>query len=255
MPQNLNLINVQSVSKSFPVGDQMVRVLKDINLQINAGDFTIIFGPSGCGKSTLLHTILGLEEPSAGTVSLFGKQIYNHSTEDERSTMRKSHFGMVYQQPNWVRSLTVADNVAFPLMLAGERRSEYRLQKAKEMLEIFNMASWANYTPSELSSGQQQLVALARALINDPEILVADEPTGNLDYESGQKLMQTLALLNKERKKTTLMVTHDLEYLHYAEIGVQMLDGKIIEIFEDGNKQDMISKIRSKRNLPENKDV
>lgn len=244
-----NLIEVHSVSKSFPVGNQMVQVLKNVDLKINLEDFTVIFGPSGCGKSTLLHTILGLEEPTIGIVNLFGKSIYDSTSEDDRSVLRKSHIGMVYQQPNWIRSLTVVENVAFPLMLSGERRSEFRLQKAREMLDVFSMSNWSNYFPSELSSGQQQLVALSRALINDPEILVADEPTGNLDFESGQKLMKILSQLNTERKKTTLMVTHDLEYLHYASVGVQMLDGKIVEIFEDGNKKDMISKIRSKRNI------
>ena len=250
MSTPLNIINVESVSKSFPVGNQTVQVLKDINLKINAEDFTVIFGPSGCGKSTLLHTILGLEEPTSGKVDIFGKPIYGNTSEDDRSSIRKQHFGMVYQQPNWIKCLSVIENVAFPLVLSGERRSEYRLQKAKEMLDLFDMAGWANYFPSELSSGQQQLVALSRALINDPEILVADEPTGNLDFESGQKLMKILSELNKERKKTTLMVTHDLEYLNYAGVGVQMLDGKIVEIFEGHGNDSMIGKIKSKRNLP-----
>ena len=244
------LISVSSVSKSFLIGTQMVNVLKDINIQIMPQDFTVIFGPSGCGKSTLLHSILGLEIPTSGTINLFGKSIYLKTSEDDRSIVRKSHIGMVYQQPNWIKSLTVLENVAFPLMLTGEKNIDIRTQKAKEMLELVNMEGWANYSPSELSSGQQQLVALSRALINNPEIIVADEPTGNLDYETGQKLMQILSALNKEHKKTILMVTHDLEYLNYATVGIQMIDGRITDIYKGKNSQEMLDKIKCKRTVP-----
>jgi len=249
MNQVTNIIEVKSVSKSFLVGGQVINVLKGIDLQIKLGDFAVIFGPSGCGKSTLLHTILGLEPPTKGSVLIDNKPVYDLSSEDDRSIVRKNIFGMVYQQANWIRSLSVVENVAFPLALAGERRVDFRKQKAKEMLDLFNMADWADYSPSELSSGQQQLVALARAIITDPKILIADEPTGNLDFESGQKLMEIIAKLNQEKDKTVLMVTHDLEYLEYAITGVQMLDGEIIETFRGSEKQTMISKIRSKRDL------
>ena len=177
------IISVQHVSKSFHVGTQDVPVLKDISFEVKPLDFLIIFGPSGCGKSTLLHTILGLEEPSQGNVYFLGKNLYDGITEDDRADFRKVHAGMVYQQPNWIRSLTVVENVAFPLLLLGQDKYQ-NLEKAREILKTVEMLDWQNYIPNELSSGQQQRVALARALITNPEVIIADEPTGNLDYES-----------------------------------------------------------------------
>jgi len=228
------IIKIHDLSKSFLVGNQKVPVLKGINFEIKADDFLIIFGPSGCGKSTLLHTILGLEDPSSGYISYMGKDIYEKAmerptSEDERSDFRKENIGMVYQQANWIKSLNVLENVAFPLMLIGIKKEE-REKKAREILTDVGMINWANYLPMQLSSGQQQKVSLGRALISNPRIIIADEPTGNLDFDSGQELMKLLTKLNKEMKKTIVMVTHDLEYLKFAKTTVKMFDGKITEI-------------------------
>lgn len=228
------IIKIHDLSKSFLVGNQKVPVLKGINFEIKADDFLIIFGPSGCGKSTLLHTILGLENPSSGYISYMGKDIYEKAmerptSEDERSDFRKENIGMVYQQANWIKSLNVLENVAFPLMLIGIKKEE-REKKAREILTDVGMINWANYLPMQLSSGQQQKVSLGRALISNPRIIIADEPTGNLDFDSGQELMKLLTKLNKEMKKTIVMVTHDLEYLKFAKTTVKMFDGKITEI-------------------------
>jgi len=264
-----SIIKVDHVSKSFPVGAQNVSVLKDISFEVEPSDFLIIFGPSGCGKSTLLHTILGLEEPTSGTVVFLGTNIYGTqnteqriegktkfkelnskfkvlSSEDERSDFRKQHVGMVYQQPNWIRSLTVVENVAFPLLLLGQDKYQ-SLEKAQEILKTVEMLEWQNYIPTELSSGQQQRVALARALITNPEVIIADEPTGNLDYESGQELMQLLTTLNKTRNNTVVMVTHDLEYLNFAKTAVRMFDGKIIGSYKGKEKEKLMKEIKSKR--------
>lgn len=243
---NEPIIQVKNLNKSFHVGAGDVPVLKDINFEITISDFMIIFGPSGCGKSTLLHTILGLEEPSSGMITILGQNLYDGITEDKRSEFRKKHIGMIYQQPNWIRSLTVLENVAFPLSLLGIEK-EVRTAKAFSMLEKVGMTNWASYIPTELSSGQQQKVALTRALITDPEIIIADEPTGNLDFESGQELMQILTKLNTEQSKTIVMVTHDLEYLKYAKNTIKMIDGKIVSEYDENEKDQLLKEGKMKR--------
>ena len=239
-------IKIDQVNKTFHVGVQDVQVLKDINLEIKIGDFAVIFGPSGCGKSTLLHIILGLEEPTSGKISILGQNLYGQWGEDERAKFRKQNIGMVYQQPRWIRALNVLKNVAFPLSLLGEDKIA-RQNKAMEMLKLVGMTQWANYMPSELSSGQQQKIALSRALLTNPDILIADEPTGNLDYKSGQELMQLLDNLNKETNKTFLMVTHDLEYVKFAKTTIEMFDGQIKHVYAQKDKQHLLDKLPTKR--------
>jgi putative ABC transport system ATP-binding protein len=224
------IVKVENVYKSFKVGNQNVPVLLDISFNIPRGDFVIINGPSGCGKSTLLHTILGLEPPNKGQVQILGKDLYGPEfSEDYRSEIRKKHIGMIYQQSNWIKAFTVLKNVAFPLSIAGIPE-DVRTQEALDLLTKVEMQKWKDYSLSELSSGQQQKVALARALITNPEIIIADEPTGNLDYESGQDLVQILLNLNKKEGKTIIMVTHDLDYIELSKSTIHMLDGEITEI-------------------------
>jgi putative ABC transport system ATP-binding protein len=242
---NQPIISVENLSKSFHVGDQDILILKDISFPIHKNDFTVIFGPSGCGKSTLLHILLGLEIPTSGTVTMLGQNVYNGSIEDVRSEFRKLHIGMVYQQPNWIKSLTVIENIIFPLLLLGMEKQE-ALNKAEKLLLDIQMDKWTNYVPTELSSGQQQKIALARALVTDPEIIIADEPTGNLDFQSGEELMLLLQSLNKTGK-TIVMVTHDLEYIKFANAAVQILDGKIVGIFGEKDKVKLLRSIKSKR--------
>lgn len=248
MTNNDNIIQVENVSKAFRVGEQDVQVLKGITFSVKKGDFVIIFGPSGCGKSTLLHTILGLEPPNSGTISFSGTSIYDLKTEDDRNDFRKKHVGMVYQQANWVKSLSVKENVAFPLFLLGQEL-ESAYQKAVDLLKQVGMGGWCKYVPTELSSGQQQRVALMRAMINNPSVVIADEPTGNLDYESGQMLMQYLYDINKDQGKTIMMVTHDLEYIKYAKTIVQMLDGQIIKIYEGEAKKELMGNLKTKKGV------
>lgn len=240
------LISIDEVFKSFIVGAQEVPILKGVSFQVFPGDFLIIFGPSGCGKSTLLHIMLGLESPSRGAVRFLDKNLYATTTEDDRSEFRKKHVGMVYQQPNWIKSLTVLENTLFPLLLMGKDRSQ-GLEKAKAILKTVDMLDWADYIPTELSSGQQQRIALARALAINPEVIVADEPTGNLDYESGQKLMQILSDLNQQQSKTIIMVTHDLEYLRFAKTAVRMFNGEIIGQYSEKDKMKLLTEVKSKR--------
>lgn len=246
---SIPIIEVKKLNKSFRIGEQTVSVLKDINFDIQNGDFVIIFGPSGCGKSTLLHTLLGLEPPTSGSIMTLEQSVYGNvgtKSEDERAEFRKRHIGMVYQQANWIKSLSVIENVAFPLKLLGMPKEEAMAQ-AESMLTSIGMKNWASYIPTELSSGQQQKVALSRAIVTSPEIIIADEPTGNLDFESGRELMQMLTKLNTELKKTIVMVTHDLEYLSYAKTAIRMLDGKIVGIYTGTEKNKLMSEIKGKR--------
>lgn len=238
-------IKLKDIKKTFHVGIQDLEILKGITFDVDEGDFVIIIGPSGCGKSTLLHTILGLEGPTSGVIEVLGENIYDNKDEDYRSVFRKKHIGMIYQQPNWIKALSVVENVAFPLSLLGIRK-DLALVKAWEILSQIGMKNWANHGPTELSSGQQQKVALARALISDAKIIVADEPTGNLDYTSGQDLMKLMMDLNS-KGKTIIMVTHDLEYLKYSKTAVRMLDGKVEGIYRGEEKTNLESNVRLKR--------
>lgn len=248
-----NAISVEKVSKTFHVGVQDVEVLKNISLEIKSGDFAVIFGPSGCGKSTLLHVILGLEEPTSGSIQILGQNIYSGWDEDKRANFRKQKIGMVYQQPYWIKALNVVKNVAFPLSLLGSEK-EQALNKAQEVLKLVGMTEWADYLPTELSSGQQQKVALARALITNPELLIADEPTGNLDYESGQELIQLLNNLNQKTDKTFLMVTHDLEYIRFAQTAIEMFDGTLKKVYQGQDKKKLSTKLPTKRGRSQNDD-
>lgn len=246
-------IKLKKVNKSFEAAQRPVQVLKNINLTVDEGDFLIIFGPSGCGKSTLLHVILGLEPPSAGSsVQVLGKLMYSKYKdkevafdEDAAAEFRKQYIGMVYQQTYWIKSQNVLQNVAFPLLLLGE--TELAAQnKAQQVLESVGMVDWADYIPTELSAGQQQRVNLARALITNPQLLIADEPTGNLDFQAGQELMKMLVKLN-QAGKTIVMVTHDLEYLPFASKAAEMFDGSIQGIYEGQEKQAVLKNLRSKK--------
>ncbi len=222
------IIEASGISKAFKVRTQEISVLKKMNLEINEGEFVIVFGPSGCGKSTLLHILLGLEEPTSGTLNFFYQDIYVKS-EDERSEFRKNYIGMIYQQPNWIKSLSVIENVCFPASLLGFTKEEAH-KRAHEMLKLVKMDEWSDYLPTELSSGQQQKISLARALVTNPRVIIADEPTGNLDYQSGIDLMNLFQKLQQEGK-TVIMVSHNVENLDYATQVIHMFDGNIIKIF------------------------
>lgn len=243
-----SIIEVRHIFKSFRVGSQDVPVLKDVSLSIEDGDFLVIFGPSGCGKSTLLHCIMGLEPPTEGTIQFFGENFYASGTEDDRAVVRKQLVGTVYQQSNWIKSLNVADNVAFPLRLLGMDESE-SLSRAHSTLDKLGMLDWAGYVPTELSSGQQQRVGLARAIVHNPEVIIADEPTGNLDFESGKRIMDMLFEMNKIKNQAVIMVTHDLEYLRYAKRVARMFDGKIARIYDETDKDEIFSEIHLKRGV------
>lgn len=239
------VLELKDVRKTFTVGQNEVEIIKGVSFVINQGDFIILFGPSGCGKSTVLNILLGLEPPTDGSVHFLHNELYARS-EDERSELRKTEVGMVYQQSNWIKSLDVVENVAFPLALLGVSRSE-REARAVEQLRVVGLENSAYQKPGELSSGQQQRVSLARALISNPTLIVADEPTGNLDSKASGEIMQLFKTFN-EQEKTVIMVTHDLEYLKFASRAIQMTDGAVIKIF-DGNDPELKKHSVSKRGV------
>lgn len=221
------VIKVEQLHKSFKVGKNTINILKNIKLNFYAGEFAIISGPSGSGKSTLLHTILGLEPPSSGKVIVRDIDLYKSLDDQGRTRFRRDKVGVVFQQSNWIKSLNVIENVAYPLWLAGKKPSEAE-QLSAEWLKKVGMFEWAKHHPSELSGGQHQKVALARAMVNDPGIIVADEPTGNLDTEASEEMMSLLAKLNRLENKLILMVTHNLSLLPIATRRVVIKDGQII---------------------------
>lgn len=219
------IIQIEKVSKHFDLGISKVDALNGVDLTIHSKDFAIIYGPSGCGKSTLLNIISGLEEPTVGTVKVRGDDIYKLS-EDQRAQFRSEKFGIITQSSHWVQSLNVWQNVAIPLVLKGNSFSSSR-KRALEMLSDVGMADFANNPPNKLSGGQQQRVSIARALIRNPWIIIADEPTGNLDTHTSDTIMAIFQRLNTESKRTIIMVTHNLVYLPFATAKIAMRDGLI----------------------------
>ena len=226
-PKDRVLLRLEHIKKTFLVGKRRVEVLKGIDLDIHEGEMAIIYGPSGCGKSTMLHTMLGLEEPDAGKVYLDDKCLY-YLNDDERSIWRRDRVGIIFQQSNWIKSLNVWENVAYPLFLSTmlEREVKYR---ALVCLEKAGVIKLALKRPMDLSGGEQQKVQLARALVTQPAVLVADEPTGNLDSVSSQELIKLLVRLNRTEGKTIVMVTHDDGFLPLATRQIEMKDGKVVE--------------------------
>ena len=231
---NRPIITVNNLFKSYDVGGDNISVLKDINLEIFPGEFVVIFGPSGCGKSTFLNSIIGLEPPTTGHIKVQGHNIYNLD-EDGKILFRQKNFGVVYQQSNWIKSLNVIENVAFPLDIVGNSHKR-SLERAKSGLILAGLDSHAKYKPTELSGGQQAKIAICRALITDPPIILTDEPTGNLDTASAVSVMQRFEMLNREYKRTIIMVTHNPIYSEYATKIINMMDGKISSI----NVKDLI---------------
>lgn len=237
-------ITTEKLIKTFEVKSSRIPVLKEVTVTIWQGEFVVVTGPSGCGKSTLLHVFLGLEPPTSGSVSFFGQDLYKNLDEDGRTQLRKKNVGMVYQQPNWIKALTVLENVMFALRINGET-DEIARKKSQDALEMVGMLEWQDYIPTELSSGQQQKVSLARAVITNPRVIIADEPTGNLDFKSGEEVMLLLKKLN-DTGKTIIMVTHDLEYLTFASRSLIMFDGKIVE---EANAHELSGKITGFKKL------
>jgi len=220
-----DVIEAKNLYKSFQLGDNLVEVLKDINLNIKKGEFVSIMGPSGSGKSTLLYLLGGLDKPTSGSIKINGKEL-SVMNDKEESIMRRRDVGFVFQFYNLIPNLNVEENIMLPILLDGKKIKDYK-EKLDEILEIVGLEDRREHTPRELSGGQQQRVAIARALVNDPDIILADEPIGNLDSKTGTDIMILLKKINEEKNKTIVQVTHSMEAAEYGNRIIKVKDGKV----------------------------
>lgn len=221
------MITMQNITKTYEMGTQQVHALRGVDMTIKEGEFVAIMGPSGSGKSTLMNIIGCLDIPTGGTYTLNGIDV-SHMTDDQQAHVRNKEIGFVFQQFNLLPRTPAIKQVALPLSYAGISRSE-RAERATEMLTAVGLGDRLDHKPDELSGGQQQRVAIARALITDPGIILADEPTGNLDSHSGEEIMNLFTRLHKEQGITLVMITHDPETAEAAERIITLRDGLIVE--------------------------
>jgi len=221
---NGELITLEDVSKVYRLGEEKIVALRKINLEISEAEFVVVQGPSGSGKTTLLNIIGGLDAPTTGTVIVAGKRVDN-ADEDSLSSFRSLNIGFVFQHYNLISTFTAIENIEFPVEISGTD-VEKATKVAKSLLSQVGLASRSLHLPAQLSGGEQQRLAFARALANDPPILLADEPTGNLDTTSQHKIIDILKEL-KHRRKTVIVVTHDESILKLAERTLHLVDGKL----------------------------
>ena len=220
----MKIIKIKKLSKIYGKGDSEVIALNDISFEVEEGEFIAITGPSGSGKSTLLHTIAGLEKPSSGTVYFYDKDIYKMNKKD-LTILRRQKIGIIYQFYNLIPTLTVEENILLPIELD---RKKVDKEKLENILKFLNLENRKKHLSNELSGGQQQKVAIGRALMINPTIILADEPTGNLDTKSSSEIIQLLQKANKEYKQTIIMITHNLEIAKLADRIIHIEDGKFI---------------------------
>jgi putative ABC transport system ATP-binding protein len=220
------VIDIDSLTKTYRTGKTSFKALNNVNLKIKKGDFIAIMGPSGSGKSTLMNIIGCLDRPTSGSVIIDGENISTVS-DNELAQIRGRKIGFIFQKFNLVSTMTALKNIELPMVFVGGTKAD-RNRRAAELLGKVGLTNWATHRPSELSGGQQQRIAIARALSNNPSIILADEPTGNLDTKTGEQIMKLLVALNEEGK-TILLVTHAIALKRYANRVINMLDGKVSE--------------------------
>ena len=239
MQEKTNYIEIKNLVKVYTMGDQKVHALAGVTLNILQGTFTVIMGPSGSGKSTLLHLIGGLDRASSGSLIVDNMSL-EKLDENQMAIFRRKKIGFIFQSFNLIANMTALENVAFPMRFSGVPQNTRR-RRAIQLLNEMGMVKRAHHKPSELSGGQQQRVAIARALVNNPPMILADEPTGNLDTTSGIKIMQTLSDLHQEGR-TVIVVTHDPRMRQLATETIYILDGKIVSEteYENSSKFDLI---------------
>lgn len=225
---NNSLVELEKVNLTYNKGkDNAFQALHDINLKINEGEFVVVFGPSGCGKSSLLNIIAGLESPDKGKVFIDNKNVVKMESK-KRVYFHRKKMGMVFQAYNLIPTLSVLDNVALPQMFINQGKKQREI-KALDILNKFGIKEQANKIPTELSGGQQQRIGIARAIINNPPLILADEPIGNLDSESANKVMEIMGNLNRKEGKTVILVSHNPENIKWGSYIIHMKDGKIVK--------------------------
>jgi len=220
-----HLIQISGLQKYFQMGGTTVHALDGMDVDIPKKSFTVVMGPSGSGKSTLLYLVGGLDRPTAGQIAINSQRL-DEMDENKLALFRRQTVGFIFQSFNLIQSMTAEENIGFPMQFAGIAPKE-RKRRSKELLDQVGLADRGHHRPNELSGGQQQRVAVARALVNNPELILADEPTGNLDTASGASIMQLLSDLHQSGH-AVLVVTHDARMVHFATHKIFLLDGKVV---------------------------
>jgi len=223
------IVKLSKISKSFISNNKKLNILKNVNLEINKGELVSLSGPSGSGKSTLLHLIALLDKPSSGNV-YYKKKNFTQSNDEEKDLVRKNGISIIYQQNNLLTDFTAIENVAIPLV-NNNNSWKNSLKKAANMLALVNLSKRLNHFPSELSGGEQQRVAVARALITEPDLILADEPTGSLDRKTANEIF-SIFLKIKSKKRAILYATHNRELSNKADYKLKILDGNVMKINE-----------------------
>ena len=239
------VICVKDLYKIYRVGESKVRALNGVDFTIYKGEFCAIVGTSGSGKSTLLNMLAGLEKPTKGEIVIAGEHIEN-KTENQLVRFRREHIGFIFQSFNLLSTMTALENVALPLTFQGVDKAK-RLKRASALLDLVKLGKYKNHRPTQMSGGQQQRVGVARALVVDPEIIFADEPTGNLDSNTSREVMELMQQVVHEKQQTLVMVTHDNHLASFADRIFHIIDGKIVRI------DDMTGKSKEEREKEEKK--
>ncbi len=220
----MELLRIENLKKIYGKGDSEVRALDGVSFSVERGEFIAVMGPSGSGKSTLLHILGGVDKPSSGKVYMDGQDVYSQNDE-QLAIFRRRHVGLVYQFYNLIPVLNVAENITLPVLMDGRKVNEERFN---ELISILGLKGREKHLPNQLSGGQQQRVSIGRALINAPAVVLADEPTGNLDTKNGQEIVELLKLSNQKYNQTIIVVTHDEKIALQAKRIITIEDGRII---------------------------
>ena len=220
----MEILKVENLTKVYGAGNNEVRALNGVSFSVNQGDFLAIIGPSGSGKSTLLHTLGGIDRPTSGKVYMNGQDVYAQNDE-QLAIFRRRHVGLIYQFYNLIPVLNVVENMILPVRLDGHKVNEERLN---ELLHLLSLEDRKNNLPNQLSGGQQQRVSIGRALMNVPEIVLADEPTGNLDCKNSREIVELLKLSNRKYNQTLIVITHDEQIALQADRVIAIEDGRIV---------------------------
>ena len=225
------MIQVKNLYKIYRIGENKVRALNGVDFSIQRGEFVCIVGTSGSGKSTLLNMLAGLEKPTKGEIVIAGEHM-EKKTEGQLVKFRQEHVGFIFQSYNLMQNMTAIENVAMPLTFQGVSK-KVRTEKAKKMLELVGLKKYMNHRPGQMSGGQQQRVGIARALVVQPEIIFADEPTGNLDSNTSLEVLELMQKIAREKKQTFVMVTHDNYLAGFGDRIINIRDGKILSITDN----------------------
>lgn len=221
----MEILRAENLCKTYGKGENLVKALDDVSFSVNKGEFVAIIGPSGSGKSTLLHILGGVDTPTSGNVFVDGKDVYAQNQE-QLAIFRRRQVGLIYQFYNLIPALNVVENITLPVLMDNRKVNPERLD---ELLETLKMTDRTRHLPNQLSGGQQQRVSIGRALINAPAIVLADEPTGNLDSKNGQDILELLKLSNKKYNQTLIVITHDENIALQADRIISIEDGKIVK--------------------------